>query len=377
MDLAYGGSASGDEETRDSQKGKKQYHRHSAQQIQQLEACFKECPHPDENHRQQLGKDIGLDPKQIKFWFQNKRTQKKAHNERADNNALRAENERIHCENLAMQEALRNIICPTCHGSGLEDEEKQHSLHRLRMENTLLKEEHERTINFFSNYIEKSPMPPPGIENIPKMPRSIFLGNGMGITAPKDLGQMPQHSEIPSSPYHSSGIQKMDKSIIIEIAISAMDELVDLLRAKDPVWINSPSDGRYILHRESYDKLFPKPNHFKSPSARMESSKDSGEVTWIEHVQVDDKSLNHRLYRDLVCGCQAYGAKRWIATLQRMCERFAFSMGLTTAPKHELEGVIDSRRSEKPNEAFSQNGQELHEVLSMSTKLDFPTCRIE
>lgn len=38
---------------------------------------FKECPHPDENQRRQLSRELGLDPKQIKFWFQNKRTQKK------------------------------------------------------------------------------------------------------------------------------------------------------------------------------------------------------------------------------------------------------------------------------------------------------------
>ncbi|KAI3451346.1 hypothetical protein Pfo_008011 [Paulownia fortunei] len=473
MDLEYGGSGSGDEETSDSRKGKKQYHRHSAQQIQQLEVFFKECPHPDENQRRELGTELGLDPKQIKFWFQNKRTQKKAQNERADNNALRSENERIHCENLAMREA----------------EEKQRNLQRLRMENTRLKEEHERMINFFSNYMGKSPMPLPGIENIADMPGIFFLGDGMGITAPLDLEQMPQHSENPTSPYRLSGIQEMDKSIIIETAIAAMDELVELLRVKDPVWINSPTDGRYMLHRDSYDKLFPKPNHFKSASARMESSKDSGEVamaathlvemlldsntwkdmfptivtkartievldtgsfsgslhlmyekmhilsplvaarefffirycrqlnantwvmvdvsydfikqlqdaaptrswklpsgcmiedmsngksiiTWIEHVQVDDKSLTHRLYRDLVCGCQAYGAKRWIATLQRMCERFTFSTGLTTTPKHELEGVIDSSEGRRNLMWLSHRMvKNFCEVLSMSDKLDFP-----
>ncbi|KAK4411929.1 Homeobox-leucine zipper protein HDG11 [Sesamum angolense] len=265
-------------------------------------------------------------------------------------------------------------------------------------------------------------------------------------------------------PYHhiGLGIQETEKSIIIETTISAMDELVELLRVNEPVWVKAPSDGRYLLHRDSYDKLFPKPNHFKTASARFESSKDSGEVsmaaihliemlldvnkwkdmfptivtkartievldtgslggllhlmyeklhilsplvaprefffirycrqlnlntwmmvdvsydfikelqdaaptrswklpsgcmiedmsngkstvTWIEHVQVDDKSLTHRLYRDLVCGCQAYGAKRWITTLQRM--------------------------PEKLNEAFSQNDQNFCEALSMSDKLDFP-----
>lgn len=61
-------------------------------------------------------------------------------------------------------------------------------------------------------------------------------------------------------------------------------------------------------------------------------------MTWVEHVQVDDKSLTHSLYKDTVCNSQAYGAKKWIVTLQRMCERFAFSVGSRITPGHELEG---------------------------------------
>lgn len=38
---------------------------------------FKECPHPDEKQRMQLSRELGLDPRQIKFWFQNRRTQMK------------------------------------------------------------------------------------------------------------------------------------------------------------------------------------------------------------------------------------------------------------------------------------------------------------
>jgi hypothetical protein len=38
---------------------------------------FKECPHPDENQRMQLSRELGLEPRQIKFWFQNRRTQMK------------------------------------------------------------------------------------------------------------------------------------------------------------------------------------------------------------------------------------------------------------------------------------------------------------
>lgn len=38
---------------------------------------FKECPHPDDKQRKDLSRALGLEPLQIKFWFQNKRTQMK------------------------------------------------------------------------------------------------------------------------------------------------------------------------------------------------------------------------------------------------------------------------------------------------------------
>jgi len=38
---------------------------------------FKECPHPNEKQRLELGKKLTLESKQIKFWFQNRRTQMK------------------------------------------------------------------------------------------------------------------------------------------------------------------------------------------------------------------------------------------------------------------------------------------------------------
>lgn len=42
-------------------------------------ACslFKECPHPDEKQRLELSKRLCLETRQVKFWFQNRRTQMK------------------------------------------------------------------------------------------------------------------------------------------------------------------------------------------------------------------------------------------------------------------------------------------------------------
>ena len=44
-----------------------------------LTRLFKEWPHPDEKQRRELGDRLGLAPRQVKFWFQNRRTQIKVH----------------------------------------------------------------------------------------------------------------------------------------------------------------------------------------------------------------------------------------------------------------------------------------------------------
>ncbi|KAK1304323.1 Homeobox-leucine zipper protein ANTHOCYANINLESS 2 [Acorus calamus] len=62
-------------------KKKKRYHRHTPQQIQELEALFKECPHPDEKQRLELSRRLSLETRQVKFWFQNRRTQMKVKSE--------------------------------------------------------------------------------------------------------------------------------------------------------------------------------------------------------------------------------------------------------------------------------------------------------
>lgn len=45
----------------------------------------------------------------------------------------------------------------------------------------------------------------------------------------------------------------------------------------------------------------------------------------MEHVEVDDRSV-HNIYKPLVNSGLAFGAKRWVATLDRQCERLASSM---------------------------------------------------
>ncbi|KAJ6707298.1 HOMEOBOX-LEUCINE ZIPPER PROTEIN HDG10-RELATED [Salix viminalis] len=313
----------------------------------------------------------------------------------------------------------------------------------------------------------------------------------------------------------------MEKALMAETAASAADELVRLLRANEPLWIKSPSDGRYIIDRVGYEKLYPRSGRFKSSNAHVESSKDSAmvtmpgmdlvdmfldpnkwidlfptivtkartilvleagtvgnrngslqmmyeqmhilsplvprrefyflrlcqqlepgqwviadisydflkdgspsrawrlpsgcmiqdkpdgcsrhrlglivaepysyqmlpiltansdeqrqssdaQVTWVEHVEVDDRTQTHRLYRDLICGRSAYGAERWIASLRRICERLTFYREETAAAR-EFGGVVTSPEGRKSVVNLSHRMVKIFFAsLEMSGKLDFP-----
>lgn len=57
----------------------------------------------------------------------------------------------------------------------------------------------------------------------------------------------------------------------------------------------------------------------------------------MEHVEVEEKGLIHRLYRDLIHSGLAFGAERWVGTLQRVCERHACLM-VNSNPSHDHGG---------------------------------------
>lgn len=65
----------------------------------------------------------------------------KNQHERADNTALRVENDRIHTENVTMQEALKSMLCPSCGGPPCLEGDREHAIHNMRLENMHLKEE--------------------------------------------------------------------------------------------------------------------------------------------------------------------------------------------------------------------------------------------
>ncbi|CAH2057809.1 unnamed protein product [Thlaspi arvense] len=274
-------------------KKKKRYHRHTPQQIQELESVFKECPHPGENQRLDLSRRLNLDSRQVKFWFQNRRTQMKTQIERHENSLLRQENDKLRAENMSVREAIRNPMCGHCGGSAVLGEISLEE-HHLRIENSRLKDELDRIFALAGKFINRSDVEPPGSHHLPNSALKLGVGSQNGYGGGAGGGGftlVPPGFEISSPPFFSglaapvkrtgstdvaTGLDQ--KSVYLELALSAMDELVKMAQTSEPLWIPCSKGRREMLNREEYDKNFtscvgPKPDGFVS-----EASKEVGMV---------------------------------------------------------------------------------------------------
>ncbi|KAJ0017866.1 hypothetical protein Pint_10906 [Pistacia integerrima] len=426
---------SGDDQDPTQRAKKKRYHRHTQRQIQEMEAFFKECPHPDDKQRKELSRELGLEPLQVKFWFQNKRTQMKAQHERHENQILKAENEKLRAENNRYKEALGNATCPNCGGPAALGEMSFDEQH-LRIENARLREEIDRISGIAAKYVGK---PLTSFSHIsPHLPsRSLDLGFSNLGTQSGYVGEM--YGSGDHLLRSISGPAEADKPMIVELAVAAMEELMRMAQAGEPLWVPGENSTE-IIHEDEYLRTFPRGIGTKPLGLRSEASRESAvvimnhvnlveilmdnkwssvfcgivsramtlevlstgvagnyngalqvmtaefqvpsplvptrenyfvryckqhpdgtwavidvsldnlrptaiskcrrrpsgcliqelpngysKVIWVEHVEVDDRSV-HNIYRPLVnCGL-AFGAKRWVATLERQCERLASTM---------------------------------------------------
>lgn len=62
------------------------------------------------------------------------------------------------------------------------------------------------------------------------------------------------------------------------------------------------------------------------------------QVTWVEHAEYDEGEV-HQLFRPLVAAGMAFGAQRWVATLQRQCQCLAVLMS-SSLPSRDSFGII-------------------------------------
>ncbi|XP_042461681.1 homeobox-leucine zipper protein ROC5-like isoform X1 [Zingiber officinale] len=272
---------SGDDLEQENPRKKKRYHRHTPKQIQELEALFKECPHPDEKQRMELSKRLCLETRQVKFWFQNRRTQMKTQIERHENSILRQENDKLRADNLSIREAMTNPMCCNCGGRAVLGEislEEQH----LRVENARLKDEFDRVCALVGKFLCKpistlSNSPPPPLSFV--LNPSLELANGFASVLPPLSTVMTLTRAVAGGGAAFTGAEKsQERCVFLELALAAAEELVKMAQMEEPLWVSCSDTGRESLNYDVYDQCFkrclgPRPSGFVS-----EASRETGEV---------------------------------------------------------------------------------------------------
>ncbi|KAL8505244.1 hypothetical protein ACS0TY_016461 [Phlomoides rotata] len=220
---------------------------------------FKECPHPDDTQRTELGHRLGMEPLQVKFWFQNKRTQMKTQYEHTENNKLRAENEKLQAENLRFKEVLDNAYClhcgvPTPVTKSFSPEHEQ-----LRLENSRLRKE----IDHISSVSTKS----------------------VGKTIPTSMETTSSTSHLHSGNFKAiyedlwsslnNGGQNERHRPVVDIAMSAMEELMRVAQLGEPLWVPSIDRNSFVLNEDEYFRSFSRIFRQKTNGFKFEASRES------------------------------------------------------------------------------------------------------
>lgn len=186
--------------------------------------------------------------------------------ERHENSILRQENDKLRAENMSIREAMRNPICTNCGGPAVIGEislEEQH----IRIENARLKDELDRVCALAGKFLGR---PTPSLE--------LGVGGngfpGLNTVIPSDFG-VGIASPLPVATPKAVGmsVNPMERSMYLELALTAMDELVKMAQSDEPLWIRGLDGGREMLNQEEYLRgsspcIGMKPNGFVTEASR-------------------------------------------------------------------------------------------------------------
>jgi homeobox-leucine zipper protein len=187
--------------------------------------------------------------------------------ERHENALLRQENDKLRADNMTIREAMRNPMCTSCGGAAVLGEvslEEQH----LRIENARLKDELDRVCALAGKFLGR-PVSSGSPVSCLQGCSSLELGvgtNGFGLGG-SSLQPIPDlmGAGLPAGivggldgAMHGNAIDGMDRTVLLELGLAAMEELVKLSQLDEPLWISGPdgSAGFGTLNFEEYHRAF-------------------------------------------------------------------------------------------------------------------------
>lgn len=169
---------------------------------------------------------------------------------------------------MSIREAMRNPICTNCGGPAMLGDVSLEE-HHLRIENARLKDELDRVCNLTGKFLGHHHH-----HNHYNSSLELAVGNNNGgnFSFPPDFGG--GGGCLP--PPQSTGINGIDqKSVFLELALTAMDELVKLAHSEEPLWVKSLDGERDELNHEEYMRTF---SSTKPTGLATEASRTSGMV---------------------------------------------------------------------------------------------------
>nr|CAB3504184.1 unnamed protein product [Digitaria exilis] len=196
--------------------------RHTPAQIQELRAVFEQCNHPDEKTRRALGTKIGLEARQVRFWFQNQRSQMQAKAMVEDGKLVQQEHATLMAENVSLRHAMVAKCCSACGGGTVSAEPSPEKRHLLA-ENSRLKDEHMRA-------------------------NSILYKVLLEVTP--SAGHPTTHPRLSTREGWSS------RAALLRLAEASMEQFLMLATKGEPLWVPTP-DGEVMSYQAYQKKTLP------------------------------------------------------------------------------------------------------------------------
>jgi homeobox-leucine zipper protein len=203
--------------------------------------------------------------------------------ERQENAQLRAENDKLRAENMRYKDALGTASCPSCGGPAALGE-MSFDEHHLRLENARLRDEIDRISGIAAKHVGK-PMVSFPVLSSPLAARSPFdLAGAYGVQPPGGGGGLGAADHLFGGAAGdllrsvSAGQLSADKSMIVELAVAAMDELLRMARVDAPLWNGGVAGVPQQLDEEEYGRTFPGGLGPRQYGLRPEASRDDAVV---------------------------------------------------------------------------------------------------
>uniref|UniRef100_A0A804Q909 Uncharacterized protein n=1 Tax=Zea mays TaxID=4577 RepID=A0A804Q909_MAIZE len=216
-------------------------------------SAYQRCDHPDAPTRRALGAKIGLEGRQVQYWFQNQRSQTQAKALAQNNRVVQQENAALMAENASLRHAILTGSCLACGGAttAAAPAELPPESRRLVAENARLRGEYARATALLNQILLSAPAPPG-----PAAAAVVVSSSSVARPVADRAARLRGHAE------------------------AAMDQFLLLATKGEPLWLPTTPDGEALNYQLGYKhkKALPVHHGLCPDEFVMEASRATGVV---------------------------------------------------------------------------------------------------